>query len=313
VQPGEVCAPIARKNEEGALFAYRIEQFCRAPGAGFGSYGDPCGNTPGSGECGVGFCTFDDLGGGVPPICSEVCSSHEDCGEVNIGEGNQPSVCRAVRYGTAGTAAPQDDLYVPICWPTYSGSSKNPCSVSKPCEDENEVCLPFATTRGPDAGGQVEYLCIRHPAKRDAGSLGDSCTGPTDCKSLICLPAAEGQGYCGGLCDQTKGDLDCVSGGPFMVCDAHVAVDRTVTQFDVVVPQCRKAQSCTPCARNADCTEGMVCIRVGGAPVCAWTCDGNDDCANKDGGPGCQETESVESPGVSLEVCRPLSCSSLGD
>ena len=311
---GEVCTPLEGPAPEGAPYPYQIHQVCRSMPESFGAYGSTCGSAPGEGECRIGFCITDDVLHAVPDLCSRTCTAAADCpSKVTIEGTDHPSVCRSVIYGWNGTVASGDDLYVPVCWPVAPESSLLDCAGDLSCGATDHACVAWPIATDPTEPGTVEYLCISNrgadgePAK---GQLGDACTGPQDCASLLCLPdTTPGAGYCAGPC---QADVDCLGGGPFMVCDPHVAVDRGDDALDLITPQCRMARSCLPCEGDTDCVAGQVCVNIGGKSYvdlrCAPACETDGDCKSTDGGPTCEASISPTGVADGVKACMPPSC-----
>ncbi len=297
---GQFCAPIELPAPVGATVDYTLDLWCRAMPEGFGEYGAPCGTTPGSGECRLGFCAFV---GDQPGMCSQVCTSAADCPPL----GTVPSACTAVPYGWNGTTRQRDDLFVSVCTPVESGSSMASCGPALPCADPDETCVPFAIAGVPYEPVSVEYHCVRRPADAPTspGGVGAPCTTDSDCASLMCLPDVGGGGYCSALC---TADLDCLDAGPFAVCDPFRPIERLAGSLEASVPRCTKAQTCIPCKRHADCAQGMRCVRVGDTFACAWACQSDADCAATDGGDACVESEGVEGEGDQPKTCHPGAC-----
>lgn len=312
---GETCGPLETAAPQGAPYPFQIRQVCRSMPESFGGYGAPCGPGPGAGECRIGFCITDDVLGAVPDLCSRTCTTAGDCpAKVTIDGKEHPSVCRAVIYGWNGTVERNDDLYVPVCWPVGKGSNLLDCGKDLSCGAPDHACVAWPIATDPTLPSTLEYLCVsnRGPDGEPAtGQVGDPCTTPFDCASLLCLPEKKGgAGYCSSPC---MSDVDCLGGGPFMVCDPHVVIDRKDDALDVITPQCRKARSCLPCKGDTDCVSGHVCVNIGGKSFvdlrCAPKCTQDQDCASTDGGPKCKA--SVSSTGVAdgVKACIPQGCS----
>lgn len=307
-EPEEVCAPIQfAASDEEADFAFSIERYCRAMPSSFGEYGDPCGTAPGDGECKLGICINDDVDQVFDPLCSAACSTRTDCPSVELNGTTYPSVCRSITYGQATSDGGFDDLFTPVCWPVAAGSSLEDCAETLACRAAGEACVAWVVAEGPTDFPTVEYLCTRAPSEvREPAPLGASCGKNADCASLLCLPGQDGESFCGSLCNPDNADGDCIEGGPTFVCDPHRAIDRPLSAFDAVIHQCRKAESCIPCERDADCTSGMACVTLAGQSICAWTCDSDEDCELTDGGSNCIPSNGVS--GEEVETCRPQAC-----
>lgn len=306
---GEVCAPIELPATAGA-FSYVLKRTCRAVHPDFGGYGADCGLGAGEGECAIGFCTVDDEST-AKTMCSQTCNGYSDCPDILVDGKNRPSICRSVRLGANGSFAPEDDLFVPICWPVAPASSRTDCADDFLCDDPQETCVPWAIATGPTEAGKVEYGCVRGlggDATKGEGKIGDECNSDHDCESLTCIEDLGGKKICTGLC---KKDNDCLAGGPFMVCDDHVLVPRPTKAQSLTVPQCRKAQTCIGCTAHTDCAQGMKCIRSNFASskyVCAHPCADSDDCKSTDGGSICKTSLGANGPDDLFKSCAPSFC-----
>ncbi|NUN12788.1 MAG: hypothetical protein HUU55_04050 [Myxococcales bacterium] len=307
--PGEICAPLEIPATVGN-FPYLLKRTCRTTHPDFGGYGDDCGTAPGEGECAIGFCTVDDQFT-AKTMCSQTCNEKADCPNITVDGKERPSICRSVRLGANGSFAPEDDLFVPICWPVGPGSSRDDCKDDFICKNPKETCVPWAIATGPGEAGKVEYSCISSlgpDAIKGKGKVGEECNTHADCESLTCIDDLAGKKICTGLC---KKDSDCLAGGPYMVCDDHVLIPRPNKAQSLTVPQCRKAQTCIGCTTHMDCAKGMKCIRSNFASskyICAHPCTNSDDCKNTDGGSLCKTSLGANGPDDIFKSCAPSLC-----
>lgn len=305
---GEICVPVELPAEDTSFAAYTLKRVCRVPPEGFGAYGSHCGLSPGEGECELGLCIVDDVDKVVDPLCSELCTGHASCPSIDLGGNLHPSVCRSVPYGFNETPDPADDLFVPVCWPVAEGSSLEECADTLECGEAGEVCTAWPIATDPGSPGSAQYLCVQHLALETSGAVGSVCEENADCESLLCLPGV-GSKYCSALC---VGDVDCLAGGPFMLCDAHVAIPRKSVAFDVVIDQCRLEKTCIPCSHHNDCTGDMRCVKLSGpgsgATYCAHPCVTNQDCAVTDGAAECSESQGPDGPEDLFDTCAPAQC-----
>ena len=310
---GEVCVPYETKAPQNSQYTRQIQQVCRSVPESFGGYGEPCGLLAGQGECKVGFCVSDDVSHALPDLCTETCTTAADCPDaVTVAGADHPSVCRAVVYGWNGTVKSGDDLYASVCWPVGASSTLADCSVDLVCAGEDQTCVAWALASDPTVPGSVEYLCVSNrdqDGKPAAGGVGEPCEDSYDCASLLCLRDTGDQGYCSSPC---MSDVDCLAGGPYMICDPHVAVDRQNDALDVITPQCRKALSCTPCTQHSDCVSGFVCANVGGLALsdyrCAPECTNDADCVGAGAGPKCKDSVNPTGSPDDIKACIPQSC-----
>ncbi len=305
---GEICVPVELPAEDPDFAAYDLSRVCRTPPEGFGAYGASCGLSPGEGECELGLCIVDDVDKVVDPLCSQLCTGHESCGPIELNGVTHPSICRSVPYGFNESVDPADDLMVPVCWPVGEGSSLEECAATFGCTDAQEVCTAWVIASDPASPGEVEHLCVRHPALDVSVGVGSPCEKNADCQSLLCLPGVDGS-YCSALCTN---DVECLDGGPFMVCDDHVALPRKSVAFDVVISQCRLEKTCTPCSHHNDCTGEMRCVKLAGpgskTTICAHPCVTDQDCAFTDGDDACGESQGPDGPEDLFQTCAPAQC-----
>ena len=285
---------------------------CVTTDAAKNGFGGTCGPAAGGTLCNSGLCLGSD-GGTQAGLCTDVCSTHEDCKDkIDLGGQEYKSVCSLIMTGWNGTYAPEDDVYYPICWVTMVDSTLTDCTATKTCSG-TQVCRAYPITWGPDKAAKVEYLCVQGAVEGSpapTGTVGDACnpdppegTGP-QCKGAYCfLDAKPGTGYCSGLCNT---DADCGGG---TVCDDIVLVPRAKKEFAAVTKACRKKVSCIPCDNSDDCTGNYECTNVGTAKApnmrCAPPCSADGDCGATDGGAKCVPAKDVKAGELASKVCQP--------
>ena len=303
-----ICGPIQRKAKSDYPIPYDIETVCRTMNPALRLAGESCGLNPGEGECAVGFCSLS-TDPGVGNRCADLCTSNADCSTPMVVDGvSRPTFCRASLYGWNDSLQPDDDLYVSTCWPAPLGSTLVPCDPLQGCaNDEVEVCAPSLKAFSPIQDSVVEWVCMAREGVEGEPllELGEPCESDPSCLSGRCRPGPSG-GYCSRSCDS---DLECLDGGPTMVCVDYEPIPRLLGS-GAVVRECRKQETCSPCAHDNDCFNGMHCVQVGGpssdATVCAYPCEVDEECDDKDGGFLCRNGLSVE--GEPLTTCAPNSC-----
>ncbi len=305
-EQGDVCAPVELPAMAGLSLFFQIQNYCRAMPDSFGSYGDSCGLLPGEGECKMGFCAFGASEEDVAALCSQLCTSSESCPDVTVDGVVRPSFCRAVVYGWNDTKDPGDDLYSSVCWPAPQGSSLGSCEPLGEVCPEGEVCTSTFQAGDPYTDASVEWLCMKRPENAGEAGVGQACELNVDCASGVCLDGPDGERYCSAFCEA---DVDCLAGGPTMICEEYEAIPR-YGAADAVVKQCRKAETCVPCLHHNDCAGGMRCMGVGadssGKFACAHPCVTDSECLLTDGDDTCKEGTTPD--GTAEFTCAPASC-----
>lgn len=304
----QTCAPIELPAFPGLSILYQIQWICREMNPELGGYGESCGLAPGDGECQIGFCGFGESADPVSSMCSKTCARAEDCDPLLVEDTEVPAYCRATVYGWNDTVNPADDLYASTCWPAPEGSSLETCGPKTECTLEEETCIPTFQAADPTQDATLEWLCMKRSLSNGAGrgGLNASCSNPGDCASNRCLEDKGGNGYCSVSCDS---DVDCLDAGPTMVCFEYQAIPRSFAS-SAILQECRKVETCIPCAYHNDCAGNMRCVRVGGPAsketVCVHPCELDADCTQTDGANMCKESETAD--GLPELTCAPGSC-----
>jgi len=312
--PAGAEAEVCQWYEAGpASGSFALDGACLPRDAALGNYGDLCGSAVGA-SCNSGLCMgADETTAG---FCTETCLTQTDCPATVSIEGDvYKNICRALLWGWNGTENREDDLYLPVCLPTVDTDSLADCSADFTCATAGEACIPMVIATNPGVAGSVDWVCL---GAGDTATLAvgaecnpdlpeDDTTSPT-CASALCMPGVQsGKGYCSTFC---TADADCAGMGAGYVCHAYPYFDRAGTEFDVVVPRCQLAATCTPCTEHADCTEGYACVNAGGLGFladyrCAPACATDGDCAGTDGGATCKESKDKVGNGEGTMACIP--------
>ncbi len=288
-EAGQVCKPWVHKSGgklPGGASEYTSSGRCIAKIPGRAQFAGYCGAGKDGVQCQTDIClpvfTGQDYG-----VCTDTCNSRFDCpAKVKIGNTTYKSLCSARWIMSNQTLLdPNDDVYIPVCWPSAESNSLEDCSATRTCPVKGEACSARAISRGPDQGAKVEYVCVRvngTSGPLPTKAVGEACDPAADdnpCLGGLCLEDIKaGTGYCSALCLD-----DSACGGLF--CDVkRQQIARADASKAAIVPMCVKDTACIPCTYDNNCSNGKLCSNVGGPGTladrrCTPPCASDADCA----------------------------------
>lgn len=218
-QSGDGCCP------SGCSFSNDTDCNCQPStcaqlGVECGTTGDGCGSTLDCGGCTNGMCS------------NNVCIENDSTGDSCTSDG---------QCGSGGACLTESNTGLPGGYCTEQCSSNSGCA-SNNCWDENGLCVDSCFS---DNECRTNYECydwtgdgIREcgPVANGTGSVGDSCSGYTDCsggQDGFCIDNVDfSAGYCTLGC---QSDLDCPSGSNCL--DSGICVDNCTSS-------CRTGYGC---------------------------------------------------------------------
>ncbi len=233
-------------------------------------------NYDGSLQCGTTICTrvdkfqnliqqaIEDTGGCYatgPEICGD--GIDQDC------SGVADDGCNAVGEACTTDSDCESDLCVDLGQGKVCSVSCDPKVVLGSCV-AGYYCKEIDCGRGVCAAGVQGAL-----------EAGQRCTSDTDCETLYCKPASDGNSYCSVRCTLEMGQ--CL---PNEVC-APMGDTCGACQYSAVYQGQRGLGEI--CQMGQNCRSGL-CIEDQGAYYCSSTCSSNDSCPD---GYHCRESQCV--------------------
>jgi hypothetical protein len=200
----------------------------------------------------AGLCHLYPTGSTPPPECTTPaqCALNETCQ-------NQKCV-PAGQKGYGGTCSSGKDCTSGLCLESGGNTfCSQACGTGNTCPNGDQ-CVPVT-------GGGITDACLPNSANLNTKTLGQTCSSPSECKSLLCVSVPGKGNLCSEQCDPTKqlcptGYQCAKSSGAMGLC-----IPGTPTP-----PPTKKAIG-EPCTLSSDCTSDL-CITASGAKVCSQLC-----------------------------------------